>query len=91
MIVFVDVMTYTSSGIQSYSLFRLNLLRFVWIKTCLYFFDNDVILFEYEYICMFDTAILPILMLKMGLGFLFVLLFYSKPCDVPCGTISVQS
>ena len=68
-IVFVDIMTYTSYGIQWYTLFCLKLLRFVWIKTCLYFFYNDVIMFEYDYICMFDTAIVRIFAFWMGMGF----------------------
>ena len=46
-------------------------------------------MFDYDYICMFDTAIVRILMLETVLGFLFVLLFCSKPCDVFCGTILV--
>jgi hypothetical protein len=56
-------------GIQWYTLFCLNLLRFGRIKTCLYFFDNDVIMFDYDYICMFDVVIFPILMLRGVWGF----------------------
>ena len=58
-----------------YTLFCLKLLRFVWIKTCLYFFDNDEIMFDYDHICLFDTAIFHIFMLETVLMFLFVLLF----------------
>ena len=61
------------------------------MRRCLYFFDNDVIMFDYDYICMFDGVFVPILMLETGLGVLVVLLFCSKPCDGFCGTIFTQS